>query len=117
LFSLYTLPYQVLTAATALAAIGMLLLLKRGLDASLQGRGWNSDRAMLVLWLGPPLLGAFISWLVIPVFLARTLAGTLIPAYLAIGSGIARTESARERRYIPFALFLSLVPISLMLHM
>ena len=117
LFSLYALPYQVLTAATALAAIGMLLLLKRGLDASLQRRGWNSDRAMLVLWLGPPLLAALISWLVVPVFLARTLAGTLIPAYLAIGSGIALTKSPRERRYIPLAICLALVPLALMLAM
>ena len=113
LVSLYSLPFEMITVGSALAAVGMLVLLKRGVEASVARPGWNSDKALVVLWLGPPLLAALISWLVVPVFLERTLSAALAPAYLAIGSGIARTSSARERRIITMAICIILTPLAI----
>ena len=115
LVSLYSVPFEILNVGLALAAFGMVLLLKRSLDTAVRGRAWNSDRALAVLWLGPPLLAALISWLVVPVFLARTLSATLVPAYLAIGSGIVRTGNARERRMIAMAICFVLAPLAIVL--
>jgi len=115
LVSLYSVPFEILNAGLALAAFAMILLLKRSLDTAVATRTWNLDRSLAVLWLGPPLLAALISWLLVPVFLARTLSATLIPAYLAIGSGIVRTTNERERRYITLAICIVLAPLAVVL--
>ncbi|MGN6059288.1 MAG: glycosyltransferase family 39 protein [Sphingomicrobium sp.] len=115
LVSLYSVPFEILTVGSALAAFGMILLLKRSLDAAIATRRWNIDATLAVLWLGPPLLAALISWLIVPVFLARTLSATLVPAYLAIGSGIVRSENARERRIIVLAICIVLTPLAVVL--
>ena len=107
---LYSVPVEALTVGSAVAALAMLLLIKRALQTSLAGRGWSTDRAMLLLWLGPPLLAALISAVFVPVFLARTLSGTLVPLYLVIGGAIARTSGAQERRLITIAICITLVP-------
>ena len=110
LLVLYTVPVEALTVASAIAALAMALLIKRALASTYVSKGWNPDRALLLLWLGPPMLAALISALFIPVFLARTLAGTLIPAYLMIAGAIARSDDARERRIVTAAICITLVP-------
>lgn len=115
LVSLYSVPFEILNVGLALAAFAMILLLKRSLDSAVAVREWNLDRSLAILWLGPPLLAALISWLVVPVFLARTLSATLVPAYLAIGGGIVRTKNVRERRYITLAICLVLAPLAVVL--
>ena len=111
----YTVPVEALTIASAIAALAMALLIKRALASTWVSQGWNSERTMLLLWLGPPMMAALISALYEPVFLARTLSGTLIPAYLMISGGIARTDDARERRIITSAICITLVPTALTL--
>lgn len=115
LVSLYSIPFEILNVGLAIAAFGIILLLKRSLDNAVAARQWNLDRSLAILWLGPALLAALISWLVVPVFLARTLSATLIPAYLAIGGGIVRTKNERERRYITLAICLVLAPLAVVL--
>jgi len=110
LLVLYTVPVEALTVASAIAALAMALLIKRALASTYVSKGWNADRALLLLWLGPPLLAALISAVFIPVFLARTLAGTLIPAYLMIAGAIARSEDPRDRRVITAAICITLLP-------
>jgi uncharacterized membrane protein len=107
---LYTVPVETLTVGSAVAALAMVLLIKRALASTYASEGWNADRALLLLWLGPPMLAALISALFIPVFLARTLSGTLIPLYLMIGGAIAQSDSARERRLIAAAICITLLP-------
>ena len=92
LLSLYAVPVEVLTIGTAIAALVLLLLAKRAIQFGVEARGWTAERALLVLWLGPPLAAIFISQLIIPVFLVRTLAPTLVPASLAIASALARSR-------------------------
>lgn len=113
LIGLYSVPVEVLNLGTAVGALIMLLMIKRGVEHAIARRGWNSGRAMLVLWLGPPLLAVAISALFFPVFLLRTLAPTLVPAYLAIGGAVARTPSPRERFALTAALFITLLPAAL----
>ncbi|HEV2595720.1 MAG TPA: glycosyltransferase family 39 protein [Sphingomicrobium sp.] len=113
LLALYTVPVEALSVASAIAALVMVLLFKRALSSTWASTGWNCDRLMLLLWLGPPMLAALISALVEPVFLARTLSGTLVPAYLMIAGAIARTRDGRERRLIVSALCISLFPAAL----
>jgi uncharacterized membrane protein len=110
LFVLYSVPIEFLTVATAIAALAMLLLVKRALASTWASKGWNSDRLMLLLWLGPPLFAALISAAFVPVFLARTLSGTLVPAYLMIAGAIARTEAPFERRAITATICIILLP-------
>lgn len=110
LFVFYTVPVEALTIGSAVAALAMALLIKRALVSTWVSRGWNSDRQMLLLWLGPPVLSALISATYEPIFLARTLTGTLLPAYLVIAGAIARSEGARERRMITAAICICLVP-------
>lgn len=110
LFAFYSIPVESLTIGSALAAVIMLLLAKRAIQHGLAGRGWTAERAMLVLWWGPPLLAIAISALYIPIYLPRTLAATLVPAYLALGGALARSQSARERLVFAAALALTLVP-------
>jgi mannosyltransferase len=110
LLVLYTVPVEALTVGSAVAALAMALLIKRAVATTWVSKGWNTDRAMLLLWLGPPMLAALISATFEPVFLARTLSGTLVPAYLAIATAIARTEQFRERRMITAAICITLLP-------
>ena len=110
LLVLYTVPVEALTVGSAVAALAMFLLLKRGVAATWRSSGWNNDRLMLLLWLGPPLIAAVISAAFVPVFLARTLAGTLVPAYLIIAAAIARSEEGRDRRMITAAICITLLP-------
>lgn len=106
----YTIPVEALTIGSAIAALAMALLIKRALSSTWVSKGWNPDRQMLLLWLGPPLLSALISAAYEPIFLARTLSGTLIPAYLMIAGAIARTKGERERGFITALICISLAP-------
>ena len=115
LLVLYTVPVEALNLASAIAALAMALLIKRAISSTWVSKGWNSERSMLLLWLGPPMIAALISALFEPVFLARTLSGTLIPAYLMIAGAIARSDDARERRIITSAICITLVPTALAL--
>lgn len=104
---------QVTTLASVVAAILMLLLAKRAVQQALRAKSWNADVMLLILWLGPPFLSAAISALLVPIFLPRTLAGTLVPASLAIAAALARTPSSRERVLITIAVCLTLFPSTL----
>ena len=106
----YSVPVEALTIGSAVAALAMLLLIKRALVATFVSKGWNSDRLLLLLWLGPPIAAALISATYVPVFLARTLTGTLVPAYLAIAAAAARTSEPRERRMLAAAICVTLLP-------
>ena len=110
LLVLYTVPVEALTIGSAVAALAMVLLIKRAIASTYKSEGWNADRSMLLVWLGPPMLAALISAFFMPVFLARTLSGTLIPAYLMIAGAIARSDDPRERRMITAAIGITLVP-------
>jgi uncharacterized membrane protein len=109
LLTLYSVPYELLTVGSAVAALAVLLLAKRGIQSALQGQGWTSGKAILLLWSGPPLMAIAISILFMPVFLPRTLAPTLVPAYLAIGAAVARINSRQERHVLLAALALPLL--------
>lgn len=113
LLQLYTVPMELFGAGSAIAALAMLLLAKRAIGAAFRGRCWSADRILLVLWLGPPLLAVLISSVWMPVFLLRTLAATLVPAYLALAAALARTAARRERIVLATALVATLVPLSL----
>ena len=113
LISLYTVPVEFLTVASAVAALVMVILAKRSIAGAIARTGWNSDRALLLLWLGPPLLAALISQVAIAVFLVRTLAATLVPAYLLMSGVIARIDSSRERTAFAGALAIALLPSTL----
>lgn len=110
LATLYTVPVDVMTVGAAFGAIAMVLLIKRAIEIGLGARGWNSQRALLVLWFGPPLMAAVISTLFVPIFLERTLVATLVPAYLALADALARTEGDSERRLLTLTLWLTLIP-------
>lgn len=111
--ALYSVPYEALTAGSAIAALVLLLLVKRAIQAGFEAKGWSSERVLLILWLGPPLIAALVSQLGVPIFLPRTLAATLVPAYLAIGVALARTESERERTWFAAAVVITLIPTAL----
>jgi hypothetical protein len=115
LLVMYTVPVEALTVGSAVAALAMALLIKRALVTTYLSRGWNPDRAILLLWFGPPILAALISATFMPVFLARTLSGTLVPAYLAIATAVARTPGPRERRMLTAAICITLLPTALVL--
>jgi hypothetical protein len=110
LATLYSVPIDVMTVGAAVGAIALLLLIKRAIELAFAAKEWNGEKALLVLWFGPPILSAVISALFVPIFLERTLAGTLAPAYLSIAGVLARVEPARERRLIIAALWLTLLP-------
>ena len=110
LAGLYAVPVEALNVGTAVAALVLLLLVKRAIGSAIATRGWSVERAMLLLCLGPPLLAVAISALFFPVFLLRTLAPTLVPAYVAIGGAIARTPAPRERFALTAALCITLLP-------
>lgn len=111
--ALYSVPYEAITVGSAVAALVLLLLCKRAIQSAFQTHGWSSERALLLLWLGPPLIAAIVSQLGVPIFLPRTLAATLVPAYLAIGAALARTESPLERKWFAAAVVVTLVPTAL----
>ncbi|HET6534585.1 MAG TPA: hypothetical protein VFG41_00255 [Sphingomicrobium sp.] len=113
LLALYSVPVEMLNVGSAVAALAMLLLAKRAVVAAFAVRGWSANRAVILLWLGPPLLAAVISATFIPIFLPRTLAGTLVPAYLAVAAGLAWTPSARERMFLAAAICITLLPTAL----
>jgi 4-amino-4-deoxy-L-arabinose transferase-like glycosyltransferase len=110
LFSLYAIPAEALNIGSAIAALVLVLLTKRAIQYGVEQRGWTSDRALLLLWWGPPLLAALISQLFIPIFLPRTLAATIVPACLAMSGALARAGSQRERIALAGALILPLTP-------
>lgn len=110
LLPLYSVPVEVLTIGTAIAALALLLLVKRALQCAAEHRGWNADRAILLLWLGPPAIAIIVSALAVPIFLPRALGPTLIPAYLAIASALARTPGRQERTILAAALAITLAP-------
>ncbi len=110
LLGLYTVPAEVLTIGSAIAGLVMILLVKRAVESALIRPGWGAERALLLLWFGPPLLAALFSQFVMPIFLLRTLAATLVPAYLAIGSALASVEKGAERFFLAAALTITLLP-------
>ena len=113
LVGLYVVPVEVLTISSAVAALVMVLLAKRAIQHGLETPGWNEDRALLLLWWGPPIIAAVISQFAIAIFLPRTLAATLVPAYLLLGSALARVEVPRERFAFTTALVITLLPSAL----
>ncbi len=117
LFALYTVPFDVLTVGSSVAAVALLLLAKRALQPVIAERGWTVDRALAVLWLGPPLIAVTLSVLVVPVFLLRTLAPALAPFYLAIAAALARTAHGKERTLLTAALVITLVPTAIQVTM
>jgi mannosyltransferase len=110
LLSLFAVPVEVLTIGSAVAALVMILLAKRAIQDALATSGWTADRALLLLWWGPPVIAIVVSQLGMPVFLVRTLAGTLIPAYLALAGVLARAPAPRERLALAAALVITLLP-------
>ena len=110
LLGLYTIPVEVLTISSAVTALTIVLLAKRAFQRAVEQTGWTADRAILLLWWGPPLLAIAISMLAMPVFLPRTLTPTLIPAYLAIAGALARVPSSRERFALGAALVITIMP-------
>ena len=113
LISLYSVPYEALTIGSAVAALALLLMIKRAIQFGLEGSEWTSRKAILLLWWGPPLIAVAVSGLFMPIFLARTLAPTLIPAYLAIGAAAARIASRQERSILLAAIALPLLVTAL----
>jgi 4-amino-4-deoxy-L-arabinose transferase-like glycosyltransferase len=104
LIALYSVPLTTVTLASILSAVLLLLLAKRAIGWSASRRTASpSDSTLLLLWLGPPALAILISVTVMPVFLVRTLSATLVPAYLAMGATLARTEARQERRLLTIA--------------
>jgi uncharacterized membrane protein len=115
LVGLYTVSGEALTVGSAIAALAMLLLIKRALVSTYSSQGWNSDRILLLLWFGPVAGAALISALFAPVFMPRTLSPTLIPAYLSIAGALARTDGRSERRILSIAVCVALAPAALMM--
>jgi len=113
LLGLYTIPVEVLTISSAVAALIMILLAKRAIVDGFEAKGWTADRAILLLWWGPPLLVILISSLAMPIFLPRTLTPTLVPAYLALAGAVARSSSSRERFALSAALAITIMPAAL----
>ena len=110
LINLYTIPAEVLTIGSFVAALIMVLLAKRSIAGAFVGAGWTGERALLLLWWGPPILAVLISQFAMPVFLPRTLAATLVPAYLMLAGALASTKSDKERTVIAAALAITLLP-------
>lgn len=112
LISLYSIPVEVLTIGSAVAALVMALLLKRTVQDAASGPGWSSDRALMLMWWGPPILSIAISQFAIPVFLTRTLAASLVPAYLSLSGALARIPKQQERTILAAALVITMLPSS-----
>ena len=110
LLALYAVPVEVLTVGSAVAGLSMLLLVKRAMQSALAQKSWTEETALLLLWWGPPLAAVLISALYMPIFLPRTLAATLIPAYLLMAGSLARLTSKRERLVLAAAIAVPLIP-------
>ena len=113
LFAIYGVPVEVLTIVSAVAALTLFLLAKRAITDGFRSKGWSGERALLLLWWGPPILTATISALYLPLFLPRTLTPTLVPCYLAVSMALARTQQPKERTALAVALVTTLFPASL----
>jgi hypothetical protein len=109
LLGLYAIPAEVLTIASAVAALIMILLAKRAIQGGF-ARPWSAQSALLLLWWGPPLLTALISALYMPLFLVRTLTPTLVPCALALAIALAHVASGKERIGLAIALAATMVP-------
>lgn len=96
LLGLYSVPLEALTVVSFGAVLIMLVMAKRALSFAAGQAGWTTSRALVLLWLGPPVLAILISATLAPVFLIRTLVPTVVPAYLMIAAAVARIDS-RER--------------------
>ena len=110
LVGLYTIP----NAASLLGApliLAVALLAIRAARQAFRVGAWNADKAVLLLWLGPPLLSALVSALAVPIFLPRTLTPTIIPAALALSGAVART-SARFERWVVVAVLCLILPLA-----
>jgi uncharacterized membrane protein len=110
LLGLYGVPVEVLTVFSAVAALILFLLAKRAIGAGLSRTGSTAERALLLLWWGPPVITAALSALFIPLFLPRTLTATLVPCYLALSAALARTSASKERLALTVALGVTLLP-------
>jgi hypothetical protein len=110
LLDIYSVPMVAITIATGIATLIIVLLVFRALVSAIKAHGWNSERALVLLWFGPPLMAALVSQFVVPVFLARALSATIVPAYIAMGAALARTEGRRERMLLAGALAATLIP-------
>jgi hypothetical protein len=110
LLDIYSVPMVAITVGTGIATIIIVLLAFRAMGSAIKAHGWNSERALILLWLGPPLMAALVSQFVVPVFLARALSATIVPAYIAMGAALARTEGRRERMLLAGALAATLIP-------
>ncbi|HET9811650.1 MAG TPA: glycosyltransferase family 39 protein [Sphingomicrobium sp.] len=101
LIGLYSVPRESLGIVAFPVAVILLLLAKRAIAPAIGGGvSWSCDRTILLLWLGPPALAIAISMAFMPVFLMRTLAPTLVPAFLAMATALARTKAERERQLL-----------------
>ena len=110
LLDIYSVPMVALTVATGIATLIIVLLAWRAIGSAVKAAGWTSERALVLLWFGPPVMAALVSQFVVPVFLARALSATIVPAYIAIGAALARTEGRRERMFLAGALAATLIP-------
>ena len=117
LLALYTVPFDVLTVASAIGGVALLLLAKRAVQPVLAERAWSAEKALLVLWLGPPLIAIAVSAIAVPVFLLRTLAPALVPFYVAVAAALARTADDRERTLFSAALVITLIPTAVQVTM
>ena len=110
LLDIYSVPMVAITVGTGIATLILVLLAFRAIVSANKAHGWNSERALVLLWFGPPLMAALVSQFVVPVFLARALSATIVPAYIAMGAALARTEGRRERMLLAGALAATLIP-------
>jgi hypothetical protein len=109
---LYLVPIEKPLIVSAIAAIILLLLIKRAVQSPFRIRGWTAEKAILVLWWTPPIAAIAMSVLFEPVFLPRTLAASLIPAYLALSGAAATIDGGRERKAICAMLCAALLALS-----
>lgn len=113
LVGLYTVSLDHPSILSIVGAALLLLLAVRAVVAAIRAPAWNADRAILLLWAGPPLLSVLISIFFVPIFLPRTLAATIVAASLALAGGVAGSDSARERVVLTIVLAIALIPAAL----
>jgi uncharacterized membrane protein len=112
LLQLYLVPLDAFNIAAVVAALVIFALGADAIHHGLRTRGWNSNRVIVLLWLGPPFLAIIISTLWMPILMPRPMAATLIPASLAISGAVARVRSARLRLGMTTALAAILLSMS-----
>ena len=96
-------PYEVLTAGSAIAALVLLFLVKRAIQAAVATRGWSADRALLLLCAGPPLLAVSMNSRCHCSSSARS-RRPCVPAYLLMAGAVARSESSCQRLFLTASL-------------